>query len=126
MSAVLHAAPENARQADPADPRHRTRCAECGVPFAPAPGQAAQLFCSTPHRIAFHNRMAKRGKAYLPVAMAARITRDGFRRDKATGARARLECQRMIQNWIEEDRAANRMAPDAYMAFCYRHGLRER
>lgn len=88
------------------------------------------MFCETAHRIAFHNRMATRGKVILPLIMAARITRNGTRRDTATGKRARLEAERLMQDWIEEDRAANdgkgRTAADTYMAFRYRHGIGER
>lgn len=63
----------------------------------------------------FHNRATVRGKVLAPMAMAARITRDGSRGDTVTGKRARRESRHLIDQWAREDREAGRMDMASYM-----------
>lgn len=58
-----------------------------------------------------------------PLAIVERVTRGGSRGDTKTGRRARQEKDALIQRWIEEDRAAGRMAWSDYMARRYAIGF---
>jgi hypothetical protein len=89
------------------------RCPECRQPFDRV--HPRQLFCSEKHRKAFHNRSTVRGYALVPIAMAARITRDGCTGDRDTGKTARRESRRLMDAWAREDRAAGRMSMVDYM-----------
>ena len=44
-----------------------------------------------------------------PLAIADRMTRGGSRGDVATGRKARLLAQRLIDAWVAEDRDAGRL-----------------
>lgn len=102
---------------------YRRTCPECSTAFvAPQPGQ---LFCCLVHKRAYNNRWLKRGAVLAPLQAAARATRGGTRGDKATGARARCDADRLIQRWRDEDREAGRVPVVEYMATRYRLGLVE-
>lgn len=94
-----------------------SRCPECPKSAAEfVPVAYNQLFCSKAHRIAFHNRNVTRGQALTPLAMAARLTRDGSAGDKATGVYARQESRRLIALYAAEDKKAGRMTMVEYIA----------
>ncbi len=114
MSAVLHAPPET--------PVGRERpCPECMAPFVPA--QPGQLFCTVEHRAAWNNRATVRGRVLTPLAIVARITRNGTRGDRNTGATASHHANALIQRWRDEDRVAGRMSWSDYLARRYRAGF---
>lgn len=99
----------------------RPQCPECLSPFKRRhPGQ---LFCTVAHRDAWNGRAAVRGRVLTPLAIAARVTRNGTRGDRATGARAASEAAALIQRWRDEDRAAGRMDHPEYLARRYRTGF---
>lgn len=91
----------------------RPPCPECTKPFEPV--HSRQLFCCPAHKKAFHNRATVRGCALAPIAMAARITRDGCQGDTETGAEARRESRRLMDAWAREDREAGRMSMVDYV-----------
>ena len=95
-------------------------CPECSQEFRPI--HSRQLFCCSEHKAAFHNRATVRGRTLTPMAMAARITRDGTRGDLNTGRMARRESRRLIDAWAREDREAGRMDMAAYMRARFRIG----
>ncbi|WP_230769501.1 hypothetical protein [Sphingomonas sp. Leaf4] len=64
-----------------------------------------------------------RGKVLTPLAIVARVTRNGTRGDKATGARAASEAATLIQQWRDDDAAAGRMSHPEYLARRYRTGF---
>lgn len=105
-------------------PLGRAACPECG---ASAPRRAAnQLFCTPAHRDAWNTRIAVRGKVAQPLAMVARITRDGTRGsqvERDTGRRAASELRYLLQKWRDEDRAAGRMDWPTYLALRYASGF---
>lgn len=125
LVSVLHRQPidgESPDQALPADSAKgkapswrpkRTTCPECNQEFQPV--HVRQSFCSNEHKAAFHNRATVRGRMLVPVAMAARITRDGCAGDTDTGKRARRDSRRLIDKWAKEDREAGRMSMVEYM-----------
>lgn len=86
------------------------RCPECLTET-----KAPKTFCSPEHKAAYHNRQTVRGRVLTPLRMASRITRGGTRRDIEIGKQARAQDERLVQRWIEEDRAAGRMAADDYL-----------
>lgn len=81
------------------------------------------MFCCPAHRTAYHNRATVRGRVLVPLAMAARVTRDGSRGDKDTGKRAARQARALMQRYVEEDRAAGRMPADEYAAMRHRLGF---
>jgi len=93
------------------------KCAECSGTFKPK--QAKQIFCATPCRDAYHNRMAKRGKTLAPLVMAYRVKRGG-----ETAKRAHLDYCRLVADFNEADTAAGRMSANVFMAHQYKHWLR--
>ena len=82
-----------------------------------------QLFCTTAHRDAWNDRAAKRGKVLAPLAIVARLTRNGTRLDRETGARAASDQHSLITRWRDEDAAAGRMSHTEYLARRYRAGF---
>jgi hypothetical protein len=86
-----------------------------------------KMFCSDAHRVAFHNRQTVRGRKLVPLVMAERLTRGGDRRYKraGTGIVARHRARRLIAQWAAEDKAAGRMAMDAYVELRERLGFHE-
>ncbi len=82
-----------------------------------------QLFCTTAHRDAWNDRAAKRGRVLTPLAIVARLTRNGTRGDSDTGARAASEQHALITRWRDEDAAAGRMSHPEYLARRYRAGF---
>jgi hypothetical protein len=115
---VLDGLPQTPRQGV----RYAERqCPECGGTFRPVDGH--QLFCSTPHRRAWNNRATTRGAVLAPLAIVARLTRDGTRGDRDVGARASSERNALIQRWRDEDRAAGRMEWPEYLRLRYAAGF---
>ena len=98
----------------------RHRCPECAQPFKPV--HPRQLFCSAAHKTAFHNRWTVRGRALAPVAVAARVTRDGSRGDTGIGKQARRESHHLMDRFAREDREAGRMTMVGYMRERWRIG----
>lgn len=96
------------------------RCPECSQAFKPV--HPRQLFCSAAHKTAFHNRWTVRGRALAPVAVAARITRDGSTGDTDIGKKARRESRHLMDRWAREDREAGRMSQVDYMRERWRIG----
>lgn len=96
-------------------------CPECSTTFQAA--QRGQIFCSRVHKRAYNNRWLKRGAVLAPIFAAARVTRNGTRGDKATGAQASHDANLLAQLWQDEDAAAGRMPGVEYMALRYRLGL---
>jgi hypothetical protein len=86
------------------------------------PVHPRQLFCSNAHKTAFHNRWTVRGRALAPVAVAARITRDGSTGDTDIGKKARRESRHLMDRWAREDREAGRMTMVDYMRERWRIG----
>ncbi|MBD8677955.1 hypothetical protein IFT55_05800 [Sphingomonas sp. CFBP 13720] len=82
-----------------------------------------QLFCTVAHRDAWNGRAAVRGRVLTPLAIVARVTRNGTRGDRKTGARAASEAATLIQQWRDDDRAAGRMSHPEYLARRYRVGF---
>lgn len=123
MKSLLQAPAQTAAQRQSADPapHGRATCPECLTAFDPRhPGQ---LFCAPAHRDAWNNRATVRGRVLTGLAIVVRVTRGGSRGDTATGQRARRDHDRLIQRWIEEDRAAGRMPWPTYMARRYALGF---
>ena len=88
-------------------------CPECRQPFQRI--HPRQLFCCAAHKRTFHNRATVRGCTLAPIAIAARITRDGSRGDRETGKAARNESRQLMDRWAREDREAGRMSMVDYM-----------
>lgn len=82
-------------------PTQRT-CPECGQSFETK--SRTKLFCSSAHKLAFHNRCAARGKVIIPLAMAWR----GGRGAGDTAKRAFMRMSTLLDGWNAEDRAAGR------------------
>lgn len=96
-------------------------CPECLAAFARRhPGQ---LFCTPAHRDQWNNRAAVRGRVLTPLAIVTRATRGGSRGDTETGRKARQHHDRLVQRWVEEDRAAGRMDWPTYLRLRYRGGF---
>lgn len=79
-------------------------CAECGTEFETK--SRAQLFCSKPHKLRFHNRNAARGKVLTPLAMAWRGRRGGDETAKLAFKRMNT----LLDEWNVEDLKAKRMS----------------
>lgn len=97
------------------------QCPECLCSYAPH--HALQLFCTVAHRDAWNNRIAVRARVLGPLALVSRITRQGTRGDRATGRRATADCHALLQRWVNEDRAAGRMAWPDYLRLRYAIGF---
>lgn len=102
---------------------HR-RCPEC-LGAVDTSKDWRKMFCSEPHRTAFHNRQLKRGRTLVVLCMAERITRSGWCRRKAAGILARQRSRRLMDRWAQEDRAAGRMAMDEYFETRERLGFHD-
>lgn len=92
-------------------------CSECGERFTLK--QAKQTFCCPAHKLAFHNRSAKRGKQLVPLLMAWR----GGRSTKTAKAAFNEAC-RLISKFSEEDKAAGRPTAHEFVDRQYRMFLR--
>lgn len=79
-----------------------TKCAECGQPFQPKRCDTAE-FCSKECRQRSNNREMQRGKALLSLYVHTR-----FNRKAAAEKNLQTLIDRMVSNWVEEDRAAGR------------------
>lgn len=101
----------------------RHACPECGAGVTPTGPR--QLFCSQPCRRAWNYRTAVRGQQLLPYALASRQTREGTRggaEARDAGRYAASEARDLMQRWRDEDAAAGRMAPAAFIALRRRYG----
>lgn len=78
-------------------------CPECGASFVRMNGR--QMFCSIPHRVAFHRLMANRGQIMLPLALAWQA---GNRKGEDHAAWARNQKDGLLRRWVQEDKAAGR------------------
>jgi hypothetical protein len=96
-------------------------CPECRQQFRPKAWN--QMFCSTDHKDAFHNRQTVRGRQLVPAVMAARQTRDGTQGDRETGGKAGVEARRLMRLYRDEDRAKNRMSMVEYWRLRNQLGL---
>lgn len=122
---MLHAPPESgpgAPRGDPATVGKGRRCPEC-MGLVDTEKDWRKMFCCAAHRLAFHDRQLKRGRSLVVPAIADRITRSGTRRQRAAGRKARQRKERLIQQWINEDREAGRMAMDDYFELTDRLGF---
>lgn len=110
---MLHSPSQDSSQGKPGS----RRCPECLVPVeANEKAGSSNMFCCAEHRVAFTNRNTVRGRQLVPIALAARITRDGSERRKEIGKHARRLSRTMMDKWNREDREAGRMPPDEYHA----------
>jgi predicted nucleic acid-binding Zn ribbon protein len=77
------------------------RCPDCGAPIA-----GPKLYCAASCRTAFHNRMSKRGRVALPIAL-------GWRAGRGTGDTSKnafVELCRYLDKCNAEDRADARLS----------------
>ena len=81
---------------------HRT-CPECGTAFIATNG--AQVFCSSPHRKAFYDVMAIRGKTAIPLLLVQRRGKNGRTEDTAY---AMSQLSKLADRWNAEDRQRGR------------------
>lgn len=104
---MLHAPPEKPAK----------RCPNCGSAIV-----GTRLYCPGPCRLAFHNRMSKRGRVALPIALGWRAGRGVNKTSKA----AFTELCRYLDQCNAEDKAANRPPMRAYLEAIetYRGGAR--
>lgn len=123
---MLHGPPETGRGAPRGGPEDHTgrKCPEC-LGAVDTRLDYRKMFCCEEHRKAFHNRQLIRGRKLVTVAMAARITRNGTRRDKAAGLIARRRTEHLLDQWWMEDREAHRMSMDDYLATRHRLGFQD-
>lgn len=120
MKSSVQGPPQKPAQSVTIDPAP-TICPECLTGFQRRhPGQ---LFCTPAHRDQWNNRAAVRGRVLTPLAIVTRATRGGSRGDTDTGRKARQHHDRLIQRWIEEDRAAGRMDWPSYLRLRYGVGF---
>lgn len=103
-------------------------CPECLKLFEPK--VVNQLFCIPKHNEAWNNRATARGRVLTPLSMVARITRNGTRgtpEDREIGRKASSSHNALIQQYRNEDRAANdgrgRMEWPQYMRLRVRYGF---
>lgn len=80
-------------------------CAECAQPFV---GPREAQFCAPKCKDTFWNRMGRRGKVAMPLALAWREGK-GRRGDEASAFAFRQLCA-MLDDWNAEDRKAGRSA----------------
>lgn len=78
------------------------KCAECGKTFQAKRADTAE-FCSSKCRMAYNNLEAKRGKQLLGLYVHTR-----FNRAAASERGLQTLIDRMVGNWVAEDRAAGR------------------
>lgn len=124
---VLHDPPESgpgAPRGEPAAAGSGRRCPEC-LGAVDTSKDWRKMFCSEPHRAAFHNRQLKRGRTLVVLCMAERITRSGWCRRKAAGILARQRSRRLMDRWAREDREEGRMAMDEYFETRERLGFHD-
>ena len=93
------------------------RCPECGVVLPPS-----KLYCGPACRAAFHNRMSKRGRVAMPLAL-------GWRAKRGSGDVAKrgfAELCAYLDRCNAEDVAAGRPPMVEYLegAFGWRKGRR--
>lgn len=81
---------------------HRT-CPECGENFTAKNGK--QVFCSSPHREAFYDTMAIRGKMAIPLLLVQRRGKNGRTEDTAY---AMSQLSKLADRWNTEDRQRGR------------------
>lgn len=118
MTAALDDVAQTRRTA----PRFASRtCPECMAAFTPV--EARQLFCNPAHRRAWNNRATVRGAVLMPLAIVARLTRNGTRGDAATGRRAARDHNALVQRYRDEDAAAGRMPWADYLRRRYAIGF---
>lgn len=99
------------------------RCPECLVAVTPSQASGGRnMFCCTEHKTAHNNRQTVRGRRLTSLAMAARITRGGSRRNKGAGKSARFTADKLLDRWNAEDRDAGRMPADEYQALRFKLG----
>ena len=99
-------------------------CPECMKPFEPK--VVNQLFCCPAHNAAWNNRATARGRVLTPLALVARITRNGTRgspEERRVGREASNHHNALVQRHRDEDRAAGRMPWAEYMIRRYRVGF---
>jgi len=87
-------------------------CPECPNQKLFEPKVSNQLFCCPQHNRAWHNRAKSRGGNLTPLAMIARITRNGTRgtpQGREAGRAASNAHNALIQRYRDEDREAGRM-----------------
>lgn len=77
------------------------KCGECGVEFIAKDRRAE--FCGTPCRVAHTNRRRDRGAMLYDMYVHLR-----FNREAATEEGLRTLIDRMVGNWVEEDRELGR------------------
>lgn len=85
-----------------------------------------QLFCKPEHNTDWNNRATKRGRVLTPLAMVARITRNGSRgtpEAREAGKRASSQYNALVQRYRDEDRDAKRMEWAAYIILRYDQGF---
>lgn len=83
------------------------RCPDCGNPLA-----GKKLYCAAACRVAFHNRMSKRGRVAMPLALGWRARRGGG----DTAKQAFAELCRYLDKCNAEDVAAGRPPMADYLA----------
>lgn len=91
-------------------------CPECRKAFEPK--VANQLFCCPAHKNDWNNRATTRGRVLTPLAIVARITRNGTRgtpERRETGKKASGYQATLVQRYRDEDREAGRMEWADYM-----------
>ncbi|WP_242149537.1 hypothetical protein [Sphingomonas sp. BAUL-RG-20F-R05-02] len=91
-------------------------CPECRKGFEPK--VANQLFCCPAHKNEWNNRATARGRVLTPLAIVARITRNGTRgtpERRDAGKKASSYQATLIQRYRDEDREAGRMEWADYM-----------
>lgn len=76
-------------------------CAECGIDFKAKAPHAD--FCSSPCRMAANNRRMARGAKLFDLYVHQR-----FNRDEAQAKGVKTIIDRMVANWVAEDREAGR------------------
>ena len=90
-------------------------------PFVAA--QDGQLFCSPEHRIAWNNRATVRGRVITPLAIVARVTRNGTRNAAPFSDQGSRDLDKLIRRYVAEDRDAGRMPWPQYLARRYAAGF---
>lgn len=112
---MLHGPAETPVQGESENSRPMPRCPECMQPYSRV--HPRQLFCCPAHQTTFNNRQTVRGRQLVPLVMAERIGRGGWKRgsDPATAIAARQDSRVLIDRWAADDRAAGRMSMLAFI-----------